>query len=131
MACWMRIKKLASVHPPISVAAFPVSAAFTTESSRCQLKQKASTASMTRLFPVPPPRSAEEQQQLVIPKACVQVGSGAVAAAVVILQASELLAQEAAQERGRDQRERGVQAFIERVRSGDVLHGCVGSERRR
>jgi hypothetical protein len=54
VACWMRIKKLASVRPPIRVAAFSVSAAFTTASSRCQLKQKASTASMTRLSPVPP-----------------------------------------------------------------------------
>ncbi|ETO62291.1 hypothetical protein F444_19779 [Phytophthora nicotianae P1976] len=48
------MRKLASVRPRISVATLPVSAVFTTASSRCQLVQNASTASITRLLPVPP-----------------------------------------------------------------------------
>ncbi|OWZ08231.1 hypothetical protein PHMEG_00019261, partial [Phytophthora megakarya] len=54
MARLSRNKKLARVLPPISVAAFPVSAVLTIESSWCQLEQNALTASITRLFPVPP-----------------------------------------------------------------------------
>ncbi|OWY98257.1 hypothetical protein PHMEG_00031009 [Phytophthora megakarya] len=53
-ACFSLIMKLARVRPPISVAALPVRAAFSTASSRCQLALKAWMASITRLLPVPP-----------------------------------------------------------------------------
>ncbi|OWZ18814.1 hypothetical protein PHMEG_0007040 [Phytophthora megakarya] len=54
IACSTQMRKLASVRAPISVAAFPVRAVFTSERSRCQLAQNSLSASMTRLFPVPP-----------------------------------------------------------------------------
>ncbi|EEY54734.1 uncharacterized protein PITG_08267 [Phytophthora infestans T30-4] len=54
MACSSRTRKLASVRPLISVAAFPVNAVLTRELVRCQPEQNALTASTTRLLPVPP-----------------------------------------------------------------------------
>ncbi|EGZ15757.1 hypothetical protein PHYSODRAFT_507615, partial [Phytophthora sojae] len=47
-------RKLASVLPPIIVVAYPVSAVFIILVRRPQLQHRASTASITRLFPVPP-----------------------------------------------------------------------------
>eukprot|EP00644_Phytophthora_capsici_P018753 jgi/Phyca11/132685/e_gw1.209.12.1 len=54
MACSSCTRKLARVRPPMRVAAFPVSAALTTELSWCQPEQNALIASTTRLLPVPP-----------------------------------------------------------------------------
>ncbi|ETI30429.1 hypothetical protein F443_22447 [Phytophthora nicotianae P1569] len=54
IACLIRMRKLAKVRAPIRVAAFPVSAVFVSEASRCQLIQNELTALITQLLPVPP-----------------------------------------------------------------------------
>ncbi|OWZ15363.1 hypothetical protein PHMEG_00011001 [Phytophthora megakarya] len=59
IACSNRMRKLASVRPPICVAALPVSAVLTVALLRCQPEQNVLTASTTRILPVPraPPRN--------------------------------------------------------------------------